>query len=117
MVVEDDVHVKVSLLHLLDGAGYEAIDVEDESTTLERARAEAPALIILDLMLPKVSGLEICKQLKLDAATQDIPVIILTARTTTVDKISGLQLGADDYVTKPFNPREMILRIQRSLGF
>jgi two-component system phosphate regulon response regulator PhoB len=72
-------------------------------------------LIILDLMLPGMSGLEICKVLKGDTATRHIPVIMLTAKGEEVDKIVGLELGADDYVTKPFSPRELILRINRSL--
>jgi two-component system alkaline phosphatase synthesis response regulator PhoP len=115
MVVDDDVHVKDSLGVLLADAGFKVIPVDDELTVLDRARNESPSLIILDLMLPKIPGLELCKLLKDDAVTHDIPVIMLTARTTAVDKINGLTLGADDYVTKPFNPRELLLRINRSL--
>ena|ERR1700683_2463796 len=115
MIVDDDVHVRESLINVLGDAGFEVITVSDESTVLEMARIELPSLIILDLMLPKTPGLEICKQLKAVTATQHIPIIMLTARTTVVDKVAGFQLGADDYVTKPFNPRELVLRINRSL--
>ena len=115
MIVDDDVHVRDSLILVLGEAGFQVITVCDELTVLDKARTELPSLIILDLMLPKIPGLEICKQLKGDAATQHIPVIMLTARTTTVDKVTGFQLGADDYITKPFNPRELVLRINRSL--
>jgi two-component system phosphate regulon response regulator PhoB len=99
----------------LRAAGFTVVTVEDGALALAKARTEAPSLIILDLMLPKMSGLEICKVLKSDAATRHIPVIMLTAKAEEVDKIVGLELGADDYVTKPFSPRELILRINRSL--
>jgi DNA-binding response OmpR family regulator len=115
MVVDDDVHVRESLISVLNEAGFKVLTVPDESTVLEQARTERPSLIILDLMLPKTPGLEICRQLKADATTQHIPVIMLTARTTVLDKVTGFQIGADDYVTKPFNPRELVLRINRSL--
>jgi two-component system, OmpR family, alkaline phosphatase synthesis response regulator PhoP len=115
MLVDDDAHVIDSLSNLLSAAGFQVLAVKDESTVLEKARAESPSLIILDLMLPHVPGLEICKRLKDDVTTQHIPVIMLTAKSGDGDKVAGLRLGADDYVTKPFNPRELILRINRSL--
>ena len=82
---------------------------------MKKARAEAPALIVLDLMLPRMSGLEVCKVLKTDASTRHIPIIMLTAKAEEVDRIVGLEFGADDYVTKPFSPREMLLRIKAIL--
>jgi DNA-binding response OmpR family regulator len=115
MLVDDDAHVIDSLSNILSAAGFEVLAVKDESTVMEKARAESPSLIILDLMLPRVPGLEICKRLKDDVTTQHIPVIMLTAKSNDMDKVAGLRLGADDYVTKPFNPRELILRINRSL--
>jgi two-component system phosphate regulon response regulator PhoB len=115
LVVEDEADVLDLLLINLRAAGFAVVTVEDGATVLAKVRSEAPALIILDLMLPKMSGLEICKVLKSDAATRNIPVIMLTAKAEEVDKIVGLELGADDYVTKPFSPRELILRINRSL--
>ncbi len=115
LVVEDEADVLDLLLINLRAAGFTVVTVEDGALALAKARSEAPSLIILDLMLPKMSGLEICKVLKSDAATRHIPVIMLTAKAEEVDKIVGLELGADDYVTKPFSPRELILRINRSL--
>jgi len=115
MVVDDEADVIDMLIINLRAAGFQVIAVEDGATALAKARSESPSLIILDLMLPKMPGLEICKVLKSDPATRHIPVIMLTAKAEEVDKIVGLELGADDYVTKPFSPRELILRINRSL--
>jgi len=115
MVVDDEADVIDMLVMNLRAAGFQVITVEDGATALAKARSESPSLIILDLMLPKMPGLEICKVLKSDAATRHIPIIMLTAKAEEVDKIVGLELGADDYVTKPFSPRELILRINRSL--
>ena len=115
MVVDDETDVIDLLVLNLRAAGFQVIAVEDGATALVKARNELPSLIVLDLMLPKMPGLEICKVLKSDVATRHIPVIMLTAKAEEVDKIVGLELGADDYVTKPFSPRELILRINRSL--
>jgi two-component system phosphate regulon response regulator PhoB len=82
---------------------------------LHKARTEKPAFIILDLMLPKMPGLEVCKILKSDPAARHIPIMMLTAKAEEIDRIVGLEFGADDYVTKPFSPREVILRIQAIL--
>jgi two-component system phosphate regulon response regulator PhoB len=115
MVVDDEADVIDMLVLNLRNAGYQVITVEDGATALAKARAESPSLIILDLMLPRMPGLEVCKVLKGDAATRHIPIIMLTAKAEEVDKIVGLELGADDYVTKPFSPRELLLRVNRSL--
>jgi DNA-binding response OmpR family regulator len=115
MIVDDEADVIDMLVINLRAAGFLVVAVEDGATALAKARNEAPSLIVLDLMLPKMPGLEICKVLKSDVATRHIPVIMLTAKAEEVDKIVGLELGADDYVTKPFSPRELILRINRSL--
>jgi two-component system phosphate regulon response regulator PhoB len=115
MVVDDEADVIDMLSLNLRAAGFQVVTVEDGAAALAKARSEAPSLIILDLMLPKMPGLEICRVLKSDPATRHIPVIMLTAKAEEVDKIVGLELGADDYVTKPFSPRELILRINRSL--
>ncbi|MCE0523324.1 MAG: winged helix-turn-helix domain-containing protein [Methylacidiphilales bacterium] len=115
MVVDDEADVIDMLVINLRSAGFQVIAVEDGAMALIKARNEAPSLIILDLMLPKMPGLEICKVLKSDVATKHIPIIMLTAKAEEVDKIVGLELGADDYVTKPFSPRELILRVNRSL--
>ncbi len=116
MVVDDDPHVIDSLGAILRDEGFEVVATSDGTTVLEKTQIESPSLIILDLMLPQKPGLEICKALKQNPATQDIPVIMLTGKTKEGDKICGLEAGADDYVTKPFSPRELVLRINRSLG-
>lgn len=115
MLVDDEADVIDMLVINLRAAGFQVIAVEDGAAALAKARSEAPSLIVLDLMLPKMPGLEICRVLKSDPATRHIPIIMLTAKAEEVDKIVGLELGADDYVTKPFSPRELILRINRSL--
>jgi DNA-binding response OmpR family regulator len=115
MIVDDEPDVIDMLVINLRAAGFQVVTVEDGATALAKIRTELPSLIILDLMLPRMPGLEICKVLKSDAATRHIPVIMLTAKAQEVDKIVGLELGADDYVTKPFSPRELLLRINRSL--
>ena len=115
LVVDDEADVLDMLVINLRAGGFHVVAAEDGASALTKARTEAPSLIILDLMLPKMSGVEICKVLKSDTATRHIPIIMLTAKAEEVDKIVGLELGADDYVTKPFSPRELILRVNRSL--
>lgn len=115
LVVDDETDVLDMLVINLRAGGFNVIAVEDGAAALVKARTESPALIVLDLMLPRMSGLEVCKVLKSDIATRHIPIIMLTAKAEEVDKIVGLELGADDYITKPFSPRELILRINRSL--
>jgi two-component system phosphate regulon response regulator PhoB len=112
LIVEDERDV-VDLLTLnLRKAGFTISAATDGVAGLQKARTEKPAFIILDLMLPKMPGLEICKILKTDPATRQIPIIMLTAKAEEIDRIVGLEFGADDYVTKPFSPREVVLRIQ-----
>jgi len=115
LIVDDEADVIDMLSINLRSAGFQVIAVEDGAAALAKVRSESPALIILDLMLPGMSGLEICKTLKGDISTRHIPIIMLTAKGEEVDKIVGFELGADDYVTKPFSPRELILRVNRSL--
>src|SRR5437868_8446139 len=115
LIIDDEQDV-IDLLTLhLRRAGYALSTATDGATGLRMAREESPALIILDLMLPKMPGLEICKVLKTDVATREIPVLMLTAKAEEIDRIVGLEFGADDYVTKPFSPREVILRIKAIL--
>lgn len=99
----------------LKTAGYIVLRAEDGNAALEQARSAVPALILLDLMLPRMSGLEVCKTLKSESATKAIPIIMLTAKAEEVDRIVGLELGADDYMTKPFSPRELVLRVKSVL--
>jgi two-component system phosphate regulon response regulator PhoB len=115
LVIDDEADVLDMLIINLRAAGFTVVTAEDGASGLVKARTQPPSLIILDLMLPKMSGLEICKVLKSETATKNIPIIMLTAKAEDVDKIVGLELGADDYVTKPFSPRELMLRVNRSL--
>src|SRR5438094_7603065 len=93
-------------------AGYEVVTAADGSEALKKARTHSPDLIVLDLMLPEVDGVEVCKILRRDPATSGIRVIMLTAKAAEIDRVLGLELGADDYVTKPFSPRELLLRVK-----
>ena len=115
LIVEDERDV-VDLLALnLRKAGFAISTAMDGAAGLQKARNEKPAFIILDLMLPKMPGLEICKILKSDPTTRWIPIMMLTAKAEEIDRVVGLEFGADDYVTKPFSPREVILRIKAIL--
>jgi two-component system phosphate regulon response regulator PhoB len=115
LVADDEPDVRNLLGVNLASAGYQVLNAEDGSTTLAKARSHAPALIVLDVMMPGMSGMEVCRVLKGDPMTAGISIILLTAKAEEVDRILGLELGADDYVTKPFSPRELILRIQSIL--
>ena len=112
----DDEPEAVELLEFnLKRAGFDVLTAADGAQALRKARSTAPNLIVLDLMLPEIDGLEVCKMLRRDPATARIPIIMLTAKAAEVDRIVGLELGADDYVTKPFSPRELVLRINKVL--
>src|SRR6266404_196131 len=115
LIVEDERDVVDLLTLSLRKAGFVISSTTDGAAGLHKARTERPAFIILDLMLPKMPGLEICKILKSDPGTRQIPIMMLTAKAEEIDRIVGLEFGADDYVTKPFSPREVILRIRAIL--
>jgi two-component system phosphate regulon response regulator PhoB len=116
LIVEDEPDVVEMLTRAFTRAsGFSVIIALDGANGLRRAREDVPALVILDLMLPKMPGLEVCKILKSDSLTRHIPILMLTAKTEEVDRIVGLELGADDYVPKPFSPREIVLRAQAIL--
>ena len=116
LIIEDEADVVDMLaLQLRKAGGFTVATAEDGAQGLAKARADLPALIVLDLMLPRMPGLEVCKILKTDSATRHIPIIMLTAKAEEIDRIVGLEFGADDYVTKPFSPREMLLRIKAIL--
>ncbi len=105
LIVEDENDVVDLLtLNLRKAGGFLISKAGDGATGLTKARAEKPDFIILDLMLPKIPGLEVCKILKSEAATRHIPILMLTARAEEIDRVVGLECGADDYVTKPFSP-------------
>ncbi|PYV21793.1 MAG: DNA-binding response regulator [Acidobacteria bacterium] len=113
LIVEDEPNMVAGLRDNFEYEGYEVITAGDGAEGLGRALNEAPDLVVLDVMMPKMSGLDVCKQLK--AKRPSLPVIMLTARGQEVDKVVGLELGADDYVTKPFSIRELLARIKAVL--
>ncbi len=115
LVVEDHRDTRELLKYNLVAAGFDVAAAENGQAGLDLAAAFKPALILLDLMMPGMDGLEVCRSLKGDSTLSRIPVIMLTAKGEEVDKIVGLELGADDYVVKPFSPRELILRIKAVL--
>ena len=115
LIVDDEQDIGALLGYVFSKEGFRTLSVHDGSRAIETARRERPDLIILDVMLPQVSGIDVLKQLRADPATRPIPIILLTARKSEEDRVSGFELGADDYVTKPFSPRELLLRAQAVL--
>lgn len=115
LIVEDEKDIVKMLDYNLKKEGFKTLSVHDGEDALDLASKDKPDLIILDLMLPGMDGLEVCKTLKKENRTASIPVIMLTAKSQESDKIVGLELGADDYMTKPFSPRELIARIKAVL--
>jgi DNA-binding response OmpR family regulator len=117
ILVVDDEPEAVELVEFnLRQAGYAVVTAADGAETLKKVRSQTPDLIVLDVMLPEMNGFEICKTLRSDPATAKIPVIMLTAKAAEIDRVLGLELGADDYLTKPFSPRELLLRIKKILA-
>lgn len=116
ILVVDDEPEAVELVEFnLKGAGYEVTTAGDGAEALNKARRIQPNLVILDVMMPEIDGMEVCKLLRRDPATSSIPIIMLTAKASEVDRVLGLELGADDYVVKPFSPRELVLRVKKLL--
>lgn len=115
LVVDDEPSIIELLEFNLQKAGYHVLKAENGHEALQLVRTNKPDLIILDLMIPGIDGIEVCRRLKGQQETAGIPIIMLTARNEEVDKIVGLELGADDYMTKPFSPRELMARIKAVL--
>ncbi len=115
LVVDDEPDAVELIKFNLKAAGFDVVTAADGDEALKKAKSLLPNLIILDLMLPEVDGLEVCKILRRDVKASAIPIIMLTAKAGEVDRVLGLELGADDYVTKPFSPRELVLRVKRLL--
>ena len=113
LLVDDEPDALEVLSSSLKAAGCTTLLAQDGARALAIAKAERPDLIVLDLMLPEVDGLEVCKILRRTPATAAIPIIMLTARAAEMDRVIGLELGADDYVVKPFSPRELVIRIRK----
>jgi two-component system alkaline phosphatase synthesis response regulator PhoP len=116
LVVDDEIYI----VHILDFSlgieGYEVMTALDGEQALAKVAQERPDLIVLDIMMPKLDGYETCKALKQNPATHDIPVILLSAKGRNVDQKIGFEVGADDYITKPFSPRKLVERINAILG-
>ena len=114
-MVEDEKNIAKLVAYNLEKEGFRVSVVKDGQEALESIRENQPHLVLLDLMLPKVDGLEVCRQIRSDRRTALIPVIMLTAKTQETDRIVGLELGADDYIAKPFSPRELVARVRAVL--
>jgi len=112
LLVDDEPHIMELAKLYLEREGFRTLTVGDGQSAIDRAAKDSPALMVLDLMLPQVDGYEVCRRVR---ATSDLPIIMLTARDEDIDKIIGLELGADDYMTKPFNPRELVARVKAIL--
>jgi len=115
LIVEDEKDIVQVLEFGLRQAGFETVAARDAGEAFARIRERAPGAVLLDLMLPDLSGTEICRQLKSNPKTAALPVIMLTARGDEVDRVVGFELGADDYITKPFSVREVVLRVKAVL--
>jgi two-component system phosphate regulon response regulator PhoB len=115
LVVEDEDDILELISYNLAKEGYQVTGVPTGEDTLKRVRSELPDLVVLDLMLPGVDGLEVCKLLKNDPKTRHVPIVMLTAKGEEADIVTGLELGADDYITKPFSPRVLIARVRAVL--
>ena len=115
LIVEDEKDIRDLLRYNLQAEGFIVLEADDGEVGLKLASAQRPALLILDLMLPGLSGLEVCRLLRARDETRSLPILILTARASEIDKVLGLEMGADDYVTKPFSPRELVARVKAVL--
>lgn len=115
LVVEDEANIRQLIRYNLEKEGFQIQEAADGLQGIKLAKEDKPDLLILDLMLPGMDGLEICRTLKGSSLTAALPIIILTARSEEIDKVIGLELGADDYMTKPFSPRELVARVRAVL--
>ncbi len=115
LVVEDETRIRDLIKYNLERAGFRAAVASDGETGLEQVFASRPDAVILDIMLPGQSGIEVLRQIRAEPTTQDLPVLLLTARSTETDKLLGFEQGADDYLTKPFSPRELVARMRALL--
>ena len=115
LIVDDEANIRQLVRYNLEKEGFICSEAADGRACLESVRRERPDLIILDIMLPEKDGLEVCRQLKAQQSTAAIPIIMLTAKAEEIDTILGLEMGADDYMTKPFSPRELTARVKAVL--
>ncbi|MCK4419050.1 response regulator [Candidatus Aerophobetes bacterium] len=116
ILIADDHPKAVELVRVtLEGRNYEIVDASNGKETLKKARLEKPDLVLLDVVMPKMDGFEVCRKLKKDPQTKEIPIIMLTAKGQAVDKKKGRQIGARDYITKPFSPSALLVKIEEIL--
>lgn len=115
LVVDDEEDIRNLLVHQLKKEGLTVRAVANGTEAVEAARRQTPSLVILDLMLPGISGTEVCRRLRADPATAEVPILMLSARGEEIDRVVGFEVGADDYVTKPFSVRELLLRVRAIL--
>ncbi|BBB91236.1 MAG TPA: response regulator transcription factor [Methylomusa anaerophila] len=115
LIVDDELNIRELIKFNLEKAGYKVLEAGDGQSAVSATRSERPDLIVLDIMLPGIDGLEVCRIVKNSRETTAIPIIMLTAKNEEIDKVIGLELGADDYLTKPFSPRELLARIKAVL--
>ena len=115
LVIEDDADIRELLRYSLAQEGFAVEEAADGAEALDRINRRAPDIVLLDLMLPRMSGLELCRRLRSAAETAALPIIVVTAKGAEVDRVLGLEMGADDYVVKPFSPREVIARVKALL--
>lgn len=116
LVCDDEPYIIESVSYVVRKAGFEVLVAEDGEESLNKAKTEHPDLIFLDIMMPKMSGYEVCRRLKQDPATRGIYIIMLTARGQQEDEQKALELGADEFMTKPFSPRKMRVKLEEILG-
>lgn len=112
LIADDDPHIRQLLVFALAKAGLDTIEAEDGETALAAAEVHAPDLIVLDINMPRMDGIEVCRRLR---AQNDVPILFLSSRDDEIDRVLGIELGADDYVTKPFSPREVVARVMAIL--
>ena len=115
LLVEDEANIRQLVRYNLEKEGFQIIEAVDGLQGVKLAKTEKPDLVLLDLMLPEMDGLEVCRNIKGNTATSSLPIIMLTAKSEEIDKVIGLELGADDYMTKPFSPRELVARVKAVL--
>ncbi|MFT5875911.1 MAG: two-component system alkaline phosphatase synthesis response regulator PhoP, partial [Clostridium sp.] len=115
LVVDDEEHIQELIKFNLEKSGYKVICADNGIDALKLAKEQLPQLMLLDLMLPGMDGLDVCKEIRKDSNMSNMPIIMITAKGEEIDKIIGLELGADDYITKPFSVRELVARIKAIL--
>lgn len=115
LIVDDEEHIVELIKFNLENNGYKVIFANNGNDAIKLAKSEIPQLVLLDLMIPGIDGYDVCREIRRDSSTSTIPVIMITAKSEEIDKILGLELGADDYITKPFSIREMVARVKAIL--